>query len=61
MEKIRLNDGNEIPAIGFGVFLIPNDGSCYKAVREALDKGRGRHDPEAPGVGENLLKNYKVH
>lgn len=39
MEKIRLNDGNEIPAIGFGVFLIPNDGSCYKAVREALDAG----------------------
>ena len=39
MEKIRLNDGNEIHAIGCGVFLIPNDGSCYKAVREALDAG----------------------
>ena len=26
-----------------------------------LDKGRGTHDPDAPGVGEMLLKNYKVH
>lgn len=39
MNTITLNDGNKIPAVGFGVFLIPNDGSTYKAVREALDAG----------------------
>lgn len=39
MEEIILNDGNSIPVIGFGVFMIPNDGSTYKAVREALDAG----------------------
>lgn len=39
MNSITLNDGNQIPAIGFGVFMIPNDGSTYKAVREALDAG----------------------
>ncbi|MCH5299630.1 MAG: aldo/keto reductase [Ruminococcus sp.] len=39
MEFITLNDGNKIPAIGFGVFMIPADGSTYKAVREALDAG----------------------
>lgn len=39
MEKILLNDGNVIPAVGFGVFLIPNDGSTYRAVRAALDAG----------------------
>ena len=27
----------------------------------ALDKGFGSHNPDAPGVGEYLLKNYKVH
>ena len=27
----------------------------------ALDKGKGTHDPEAPGVGEMLLNNYKIH
>lgn len=39
MEMIRLNDGNSIPAIGFGVFMILNDGSTYRAVREALEAG----------------------
>ena len=27
----------------------------------ALDTGKGSHDPEAPGIGEMLLANYKVH
>lgn len=39
MNTITLNDGNQIPAVGFGVFMIPNDGSTYKAVRQALDAG----------------------
>ena len=26
-----------------------------------LDTGRGSHDPEAPGVAEMLLQNYKIH
>lgn len=36
---ITLNDGNKIPAVGFGTFQIPNDGSTYTAVREALSAG----------------------
>ena len=39
MKCITLNDGVKIPAIGFGTFQIPADGSTYKAVREALDAG----------------------
>lgn len=39
MGKILLNDGNSIPAIGFGVFRIPNDGSTYQAVLKALKAG----------------------
>lgn len=39
MEYFTLNDGNKIPAVGFGVFMIPNDGSTYKAVTEALKAG----------------------
>ena len=39
METVTLNDGVKIPAVGFGVFMIPADGSTYKAVREALDAG----------------------
>lgn len=35
----KLNDGNEIPVIGFGTFQIPADGSTYDAVKMALDAG----------------------
>lgn len=28
---------------------------------EALDTGKGHHDPDAPGVAEILLANFKVH
>lgn len=39
MEYFKLNDGNEIPAVGFGTFQIPADGSTYNAVKKALDYG----------------------
>lgn len=39
IDKIKLNDGNEIPAIGFGTFQIPNDGTTYQAVTKALAAG----------------------
>ena len=39
MEYIQLNDGNKIPAIGVGVFMIPNDGPTYEAVLAALEAG----------------------
>ncbi|WP_054749948.1 aldo/keto reductase [Lacticaseibacillus thailandensis] len=38
-ETLTLNDGHQIPAIGFGTFQIPNDGSTYKAVTAALQAG----------------------
>ena len=39
MNFITLNDGNKIPAIGFGTFQIPPDGSTYEAVKTALSLG----------------------
>lgn len=36
---IQLNDGNAIPAIGFGTFQIPDDGTTYQAVKDALAAG----------------------
>jgi diketogulonate reductase-like aldo/keto reductase len=39
IEKIKLNDGVEIPVYGFGTFQIPADGSTCKAVKEALNLG----------------------
>ena len=36
---ITLNDGIQIPQLGFGTFQIPADGSTKAAVREALSAG----------------------
>ena len=35
MLNFKLNDGNEIPAIGFGVFMIEPNGPTYDARRSA--------------------------
>jgi len=52
MQTVKLNDGNEIPAIGFGVFLIPADGSTYQAVKEALAVGYRHIDTAAAYFNE---------
>lgn len=38
-KTFTLNDGHQIPALGFGTFQIPNDGSTYTAVKAALAAG----------------------
>ena len=52
MDYITLNDGNKIPAVGFGVFMIPNDGSTYKAVTQALKAGYRHIDTAAAYFNE---------
>lgn len=52
MKNLLLNDGNSIPAVGFGVFLIPGDGSTYTAVREALRAGYRHIDTAAAYFNE---------
>lgn len=36
---MKLNDGLEIPAIGFGTFMIPADGTTYETVKTAIGLG----------------------
>lgn len=52
MDYIQLNDGNRIPAIGFGVFMIPNDGPTYEAVLAALKAGYRHIDTAAAYLNE---------
>ena len=49
---VTLNDGNKIPAVGFGVFLIPNDGATYEAVTQALKAGYRHIDTAAAYFNE---------
>lgn len=51
--SFRLNDGVEIPAIGFGTYQIPADGSTYKAVSEALRAGYRHIDTAAAYFNES--------
>ena len=52
MESIILNDGNRIPAIGFGVFMIPSNGPTYEAVLSALKAGYRHIDTAAAYFNE---------
>lgn len=53
MNLITLNDGNKIPAIGFGVFEVPNDGPTYEAVSAALKAGYRHIDTAAAYMNES--------
>ena len=49
----QLNDGNQIPALGFGVFLVPNNGPTYEAVLAALKAGYRHIDTAAAYQNES--------
>lgn len=53
MERIKLNDGVEIPTVGFGVFMIPNGGETYRAVLDALKAGYRHIDTAAAYMNES--------
>ena len=52
MQSVELNDGNKIPAVGFGVFLIENNGPTYDAVKHALKAGYRHIDTAAAYFNE---------
>ena len=39
MQTVKLNNGMEMPILGFGVYQVPDHKECEKAVLEALDTG----------------------
>lgn len=53
MNMITLNDGNKIPSIGFGVYMIPNDGPTYEATLKALQLGYRHIDTAAAYFNES--------
>ena len=52
MKYITLNDGNKIPALGFGVFMVENGGPTYEAVLAALKAGYRHIDTAAAYFNE---------
>ena len=52
MLNFKLNDSNEIPAVGFGVFMIKPNGPTYDAVGEAIKAGYRHFDTTAAYFNE---------
>lgn len=53
MKNFELNNQQTIPAVGFGVFLVPNDGPTYEAVSMALKAGYRHIDTAAAYMNES--------
>lgn len=64
MKTLKLNNGIEIPIIGFGVFQIPDPAECERAVIDAIETGYRLIDTAASYMNEkavgNALKNSGV-
>lgn len=56
-QTFTLNDGVIIPSVGFGTFLIPADGSTYRAVRNALEVGYRHIDTATAYFNEEEVGN----
>ena len=52
MNKMKLNDGTMMPSLGFGVFMVPDDGTCEQAVSTALKVGYRLIDTAAAYMNE---------
>jgi 2,5-diketo-D-gluconate reductase A len=57
MKKMVLNNGVEMPILGFGVFQIADQAECERSVREALDVGYRLLDTAASYGNEEAVGN----
>jgi diketogulonate reductase-like aldo/keto reductase len=65
MQKIKLNNGVEMPILGFGVFQIPDAAECERCVINAIHTGYRLIDTAASYMNEqavgNAIKNCRVN
>lgn len=57
MQKVKLNNGVEMPILGFGVFQISDPAECEKAVVEAIQSGYRLIDTAASYKNEDAVGN----
>lgn len=57
MKNITLNNGVEMPILGFGVFQVPDPAECEKAVIEAIETGYRLIDTAASYMNEAAVGN----
>ncbi|MHA8050281.1 aldo/keto reductase [Aquirufa sp. ROCK-SH2] len=57
MQKVPLNNGIEMPILGFGVFQIPDEKECEKCVSDAIEVGYRSIDTAASYQNEEAVGN----
>ena len=57
MEFTTLNNGIKMPAMGFGVFQVPDNEQCEQAVSEAINSGYRLIDTAAAYMNEKAVGN----
>jgi 2,5-diketo-D-gluconate reductase A len=55
VKKLTLNNGLEIPALGFGVFQMSDLAECERAVRDAIEVGYRLIDTAASYLNEEAV------
>ncbi len=55
MQKIVLNNGVEMPILGFGVYQVPDAGECERSVLEAIYTGYRLIDTAAAYLNEGAV------
>jgi len=57
METVKLNNGVEMPILGFGVFQVPDLAECERSVLDAIDTGYRLIDTAASYQNEEAVGN----
>lgn len=57
MQTVKLNNGIEMPILGFGVFQIPDANECEKCVIDAIEVGYRLIDTAASYMNEQAVGN----
>lgn len=57
MQKVILNNGVEMPIIGYGVFQIPDQAECERCVEDAIQTGYRHIDTAASYMNETAVGN----
>jgi len=55
--SVTLNNGVEMPVLGFGVFQVPDPAECERSVRDAIDVGYRLFDTAASYGNEEAVGN----
>lgn len=55
MQTIKLNNGVEVPILGFGVFQIPDPAECERSVVDAIEVGYTHIDTAASYMNEEAV------